>query len=305
MRSALRPTLHERERPLRRAHAVHPIAALQTEYSLWTRDPEDELLPTCRALGVGFVPYSPLGRGFLTGEITSPDDLAPDDFRRTNPRFMGENFQRNLDLVAKVREIARERGLEPLADLILNDRGTIPAQAAEAYVQGEVADAKAALEGARDILMERFAEDAALLGALRDLPQDEVAALVQPTAAQLPAIRARLRDAAVAELAAAVQDATGESVALAYVDQGYTGGRAEGAAAAHGIRLEVVKLPEAKRGFVLLPRRWVVERSFAWAIRFRRLVKDYERYASTLADLHLVAFACIMLKQAAQLAAGP
>ncbi len=108
----------------------------------------------------------------------------------------------------------------------------------------------------------------------------------------------------VERLARAVQSATGESVDLAYVDQGYTGERAASAARRHGIELEVVKLPEAKKGFVLLPRRWVIERSFAWATRFRRLVKDYERYASTLADLHLVAFVCLMLRQAAQLAAG-
>ena len=115
---------------IRRASVVHPIAALQTEYSLWSRDPEDELLPTCRALGVGFVPYSPLGRGFLTGEIRSPDDLAPDDFRRTNPRFTGENFQRNLDLVARVREIARERGCTPaqlaLAWLLAQGEDVVP-----------------------------------------------------------------------------------------------------------------------------------------------------------------------------------
>ena len=111
--------------------------------------------------------------------------------------------------------------------------------------------------------------------------------------------------AEVGRLAQAVQVSTGQSVELAYVDQGYTGERASAAARAHGIALQVVKLPEAKRGFVLLPRRWVVERSFAWATRFRRLVKDYERYASTLADLHLVAFACLMLKQAARLATGP
>ena len=111
--------------------------------------------------------------------------------------------------------------------------------------------------------------------------------------------------AEVGRLVEAVQEATGDSVSLAYVDQGYTGDRAATAAKAHGIELEVVKLPEAKKGFVLLPRRWVVERSFAWATRFRRLTKDYERYASTLADLHLVAFACLMLKQAARLAAGP
>lgn len=111
--------------------------------------------------------------------------------------------------------------------------------------------------------------------------------------------------AEVVRLAREVQASTGQSVDLAYVDQGYTGARAAGAARAHGIELEVVKLPEAKRGFVLLPRRWVVDRSFAWATRFRRLVKDYERYASTLADLHLIAFACLMLKQAARIAAGP
>lgn len=110
--------------------------------------------------------------------------------------------------------------------------------------------------------------------------------------------------AQVGQLAKAVQAATGASVEVAFVDQGYTGEKPAAAAREHGIDLEVVKLPEAKRGFVLLPRRWVVERSFAWATRFRRLVKDYERYASTLADLHLVAFVCIMLRQAAQLATG-
>jgi transposase len=94
-------------------------------------------------------------------------------------------------------------------------------------------------------------------------------------------------------------------VELAYLDQGYDGEKSAQAAREHGIELEVVKLPEAKRGFVLLPRRWVVERSFAWTTRFRRLVRDYERYASTLADLHVVAFVCLMLRKAAQLAAGP
>ena len=108
----------------------------------------------------------------------------------------------------------------------------------------------------------------------------------------------------VERLARTVQAVTGDTVDLAWVDQGYTGQRAADAAALHGIALEVVKLPQAKRGFVLLPRRWVVERSFAWATRFRRLVKDYERYAQTLAGLHIVAFACIMMKQAAALAAG-
>jgi transposase len=101
--------------------------------------------------------------------------------------------------------------------------------------------------------------------------------------------------AQVGELVQAVQEVTGETVELAYVDQGYTGEGPAAAAAAHGVRLEVVKLPEAKRGFVLLPRRWVVERSFAWAARFRRLARDYERLPTTLAGLHFVAFACLML----------
>lgn len=107
--------------------------------------------------------------------------------------------------------------------------------------------------------------------------------------------------AQVGELAAAVQEATGEHVELAYVDQGYTGNEPEQAAKEHGIRLEVVKLPEAKRGFVLLPRRWVVERSFAWTTRFRRMMRDYERLPATLAGLHLVVFACLMLHQFIQL----
>jgi aryl-alcohol dehydrogenase-like predicted oxidoreductase len=100
-------------RTLERAHKVHPITALQSEYSLWTRDPEEFVLPMCRTLGVGFVAYSPLGRGFLTGAFTRPDDLAEDDFRRHNPRFEGENFYRNLELIAKLREIAGRIGCEP------------------------------------------------------------------------------------------------------------------------------------------------------------------------------------------------
>ena len=94
---------------IRRAHSVHPVSALQTEYSLWSREVENEILPTVRELGIGFVPYSPLGRGFLTGRITSPEDFEEDDFRRNAPRFQGENFQRNLDLVDRVREIAQEK----------------------------------------------------------------------------------------------------------------------------------------------------------------------------------------------------
>jgi aryl-alcohol dehydrogenase-like predicted oxidoreductase len=98
---------------IRRAHGVHPISALQTEYSLWSRDVEDEILPTVRELGVGFVAYSPLGRGFLTGQIRRFEDLPEDDFRRTSPRFQGENFEKNLELVDRVREIAEEKGVTP------------------------------------------------------------------------------------------------------------------------------------------------------------------------------------------------
>jgi aryl-alcohol dehydrogenase-like predicted oxidoreductase len=111
---------------IRRAHAVHPITALQTEYSLWSRDPEGELLATCRELGIGFVAYSPLGRGFLTGRFRSPDDFEPGDWRRQNPRFQGENFQRNLALVARVETLARRKGCTPaqLALAWLLSRGT-------------------------------------------------------------------------------------------------------------------------------------------------------------------------------------
>jgi aryl-alcohol dehydrogenase-like predicted oxidoreductase len=98
---------------IRRANAVHPIAALQTEYSLWSRDPEDDILATCRELGIGFVPYSPLGRGFLTGQIKRPEDFTADDFRRTNPRFVGENFQKNLEVVKKVEELAAQKACKP------------------------------------------------------------------------------------------------------------------------------------------------------------------------------------------------
>ena len=115
---------------IRRAHAVHPIAALQTEYSLWSRDPEDELLPLCAELGIGFVAYSPLGRGFLTGSIRSIDDLAPDDWRRQNPRFQGENFQRNLALVDAVHDLAEEKGCTAaqlaLAWVLAREEGIVP-----------------------------------------------------------------------------------------------------------------------------------------------------------------------------------
>lgn len=98
---------------IRRAAAVHPITALQTEYSLWSREPEEEILPTVRELGIGFVAYSPLGRGFLTRAFQSPDDFAPDDYRRHAPRFQGENFAKNLALVDKVKEIAAGKGIKP------------------------------------------------------------------------------------------------------------------------------------------------------------------------------------------------
>jgi aryl-alcohol dehydrogenase-like predicted oxidoreductase len=98
---------------IRRAHVVHPISALQTEYSLWSRDPEDEILPTIRDLGIGFVPYSPLGRGFLTGQIQKPEDLAADDYRRNSPRFQGENFQKNLALVSEITAIAASKKCTP------------------------------------------------------------------------------------------------------------------------------------------------------------------------------------------------
>jgi len=115
---------------VRRAHATHPIAALQTEYSLWSRDPEDELLPTVRELGIGFVAYSPLGRGFLTGRFKSVDDLPEDDFRRVNPRFEGENFARNLELVKRVEEIAAEKdvaaGQLALAWVLAQGRDVVP-----------------------------------------------------------------------------------------------------------------------------------------------------------------------------------
>jgi aryl-alcohol dehydrogenase-like predicted oxidoreductase len=98
---------------IERAHRIHPITALQTEYSLWTRDPEPEILPACRRLGIAFVAYSPLGRGFLTGAFKSANDFEPDDWRRTNPRFLGENFQHNLELVEKVKQFAEAAGITP------------------------------------------------------------------------------------------------------------------------------------------------------------------------------------------------
>jgi aryl-alcohol dehydrogenase-like predicted oxidoreductase len=129
---------------IRRAHAVHPITALQSEYSLWTRDPEEEILGVCRELGIGFVPYSPLGRGFLTGKIQKPEDLPDDDYRKTTPRFQGENFHRNLDLVKRVEEIAREKRCTP-AQLALawvlaqgGDMVPIPGTKRRKYLQENV-----------------------------------------------------------------------------------------------------------------------------------------------------------------------
>ena len=129
---------------IRRAHAVHPITALQSEYSLWTRDPEKEVLGVCRELGIGFVPYSPLGRGFLTGQIKRFEDLPEDDYRRTSPRFQEENFQRNLDLVKRVSEIASEKKCAP-AQLALawvlaqgNDIVPIPGTKRRKYLQENV-----------------------------------------------------------------------------------------------------------------------------------------------------------------------
>jgi aryl-alcohol dehydrogenase-like predicted oxidoreductase len=115
---------------LRRAVKVHSITALQTEYSLWSREPEDEILATCRELGIGFVAYSPLGRGFLTGQFTRFEDFPADDFRRFSPRFQGENFQKNLDLVKRVEEIAQEKGCKPsqlaLAWVLAQDKNIVP-----------------------------------------------------------------------------------------------------------------------------------------------------------------------------------
>jgi aryl-alcohol dehydrogenase-like predicted oxidoreductase len=136
---------------IRRAHAVHPISALQTEYSLWSRDPEDEILPTLRDLGIGLVAYSPLGRGFLSGAIKSPADFAPDDFRRTSPRFQGENFARNMAVVEQVQQLAGEKGVTPgqlaLAWLLAQgeDIVPIPGTKRRAYLEENVAAANVSL----------------------------------------------------------------------------------------------------------------------------------------------------------------
>ena len=138
---------------IRRAHAVHPIAALQSEWSLWTRDPEAEVIPTVRELGIGFVAYSPLGRGFLSGEIKSLDDLGEDDWRRRGPRFQPENFQQNLDLVARVEEIAGEQGVTPsqlaLAWVLAqgDDVVPIPGTKRRSYLEQNAAAAAVELTG--------------------------------------------------------------------------------------------------------------------------------------------------------------
>jgi aryl-alcohol dehydrogenase-like predicted oxidoreductase len=150
---------------IRRANAVHPITAVQTEYSLWTRDPEAEVLPTCRELGIGFVPYSPLGRGFLAGRFTSPDELDEGDFRRGGPRFSGENLEANLRLAAKVEEIALEKGITP-AQLALawvlargDDLVPIPGTKRRTYLQ----------QNARAVDVELTADDLARIDA--ELPE--------------------------------------------------------------------------------------------------------------------------------------
>ncbi len=133
---------------IRRAHSVHPISALQTEYSFWSRDPEEEILPTLRELGIGFVSYSPLGRGFLTGRFKTPNDFPEGDFRRFNPRFQGENFERNLELVERVNEIASEHDCTPgqLALAWIMHQGSdvvpIPGTKRRSYLEENVAAAE-------------------------------------------------------------------------------------------------------------------------------------------------------------------
>ncbi|HEY8581703.1 MAG TPA: aldo/keto reductase [Capillimicrobium sp.] len=154
---------------IRRAHATHPMAALQSEYSLWSRDPEDEILPTVRELGIGFVAYSPLGRGFLSGAITSVDDLDADDYRRQSPRFQGENFARNLDLVARVRELAEDKGVTPsqlaLAWVLAqgSDVVPIPGTKRRSYLEENVAAASVELsEDERRAIADALPEAAGL-----------------------------------------------------------------------------------------------------------------------------------------------
>ncbi len=155
---------------IRRAHSVHPITALQSEYSLWTRDPEAEVLGVCRELGIGFVPYSPLGRGFLTGKIRRFEDLPEDDYRRSSPRFQGENFQRNLDLVKRVEEIAREKKCTP-AQLALawvlaqgDDIVPIPGTKRRRYLQENVGALNVELTSADLARIDQVAPEHAFAG---------------------------------------------------------------------------------------------------------------------------------------------
>ena len=156
---------------IRRAHAVHPITALQSEYSLWTRDPEKEVLGVCRQLGIGFVPYSPLGRGFLTGQIKRFEDLAENDYRRISPRFQGENFQRNFALVKRVEEIAREKKCTP-AQLALawvlaqgHDMVPIPGTKRRRYLQENLGSLDVALTSKDLARIDEVAPHEAVAGA--------------------------------------------------------------------------------------------------------------------------------------------
>jgi aryl-alcohol dehydrogenase-like predicted oxidoreductase len=156
---------------IRRAHAVHPIMALQSEYSLWTRDPEKEVLGVCRELGIGLVPYSPLGRGFLTGQIKRFADLPEDDYRRSSPRFQGENFQRNLALVKRVEEIAREKKCTPaqlgLAWVLAqgDDIVPIPGTKRRKYLQENVGALDVALTNKNLARIDEVAPQEAVAGA--------------------------------------------------------------------------------------------------------------------------------------------
>lgn len=155
---------------IRRAHAVHPISALQSEYSLWSRDPEDEILPVLRELGIGFVPYSPLGRGFLSGQITSPDDFAADDFRRSQPRFQGENFAKNLQLVEQIKTLATQKHATPgqlaLAWLLAQgeDIAPIPGTKRRTYLEENVAAVQMELTSAELDSIEAIAPKGSVAG---------------------------------------------------------------------------------------------------------------------------------------------
>jgi aryl-alcohol dehydrogenase-like predicted oxidoreductase len=162
---------------IRRAHAVHPITALQSKYSLWTRDPEKEVLNVCRELGIGFVPYSPLGHGFLTGQIKRFEDLPKGDYRRQSPRFQGENFRRNLDLVARVSEIAREKRCTP-AQLAL---AWVPAQGQDIVPIPGTKRRKYLQENVGDLDVDLTSQDLARIDEVA--PKDAFAGLRYPEAA--------------------------------------------------------------------------------------------------------------------------